>query len=548
MKTNKWIIDSLLFLLLFSAVFLIYSSNLNGPFIFDDSRIYNNPQLHLTDLTFKNLLKTGFEKSPEKRPIAYISFALNYFFHGFETPGYHLVNITIHALTAILLYLFIRTTLNLPLLQFKYGKYTLLPFAVALIWAVHPLQTQSVTYIIQRMNSMTAMFYVLTLYLYVKGRLAEKAVGKWTLFFSAFLSGLLALGSKEIAATLPFFIFLYEWYFLQDLDYSWLKKQIVPALILLGFIVFFVFIYLGQNPVKYIMTGYGGREFTLIQRVMTEFRVVFFYISLLLFPHPNRLNLDHDFLLSTGIATPFTTIFSAVSLLILIVISISSAKKYRLISFCLLWFLGNLVIESSVIGLEIIFEHRNYLPSMMAILLGLVLVFPILKQTSVKVVFLCIVVLLLSFWTFERNKVWSDKITLWSDCAAKSPNKARPHNNLGVALKKQMRLDEAIEHFKKTVELDPQFAEAYNNLGNTYSLRGNYEEAIKYYRMALEIVPNNPDIHISIGMALAKNRQFMEALLHYGQALSIQPENQQARMNFLSTQMMLNAQKTKPKQ
>ena len=548
MKLKKWTIESLLILGLVLSVFLIYSSNLNGPFIFDDSRIQNNPQLHLTELTFQNLIKAGFESSPRTRPVSYMSLGLNYFFHGYETSGYHLVNITIHALTAILLYLLIKTTLNLPLLQSKYRKYSLLPFAAALIWAVHPLQTQSVTYIIQRMNSLASMFYILSLLLYVKGRLANQAGPKWALFCCAFVAGLLALGSKESAATLPFFIFLYEWYFLQDLDYNWLKKQIFPGLILLLCVVFLVLIYLGENPLGHIMSTYGSRDFTLMQRVMTEFRVVFFYITLLLFPHPSRLNLDHDFALSTAMVTPFTTALSAVFLLILFVISISSAKKYRLPSFCILWFLGNLVIESSVIGLEIIFEHRNYLPSMMAVLLALILIFPVLKHPSLKVVFLCMVVLLLSFWTFERNKVWRDTITLWGDCVAKSPNKARPHNNLGVALKKQMHLDEAIEHFKKTVELDPQFAEAYNNLGNTYSLRGNYEEAIKHYRMALKIVPNNLDLHISIGMALAKNRQFMEALLHYGQALSIQPENQQARMKFLSTQMMLNAQKTKPKQ
>jgi tetratricopeptide (TPR) repeat protein len=545
MNVKKWTIESFFLLGLALSVFLIYSSNLNGPFIFDDSRIQNNPQLHLTDLTPGNLIKAGFESSPKTRPVAHISFALNYYFHGFDTRGYHLVNITIHVLTAILLYLFIKTTLNLPLLQSKYGKYSLLPFAAALIWAVHPLQTQSVTYIIQRMNSMAAMFYILALYLYVKGRLAEKTWHNWTLFFSAFFAGLLALGSKETAATLPFFIFLYEWYFLQDLDFSWLKKQIIPALIMLICIVLFVLIYLGESPVDHIMESYASREFTLMQRILTEFRVVFFYVGLLLFPHPGRLNLDHDFTLSTGMATPITTAVSALVLLILFVISVSSAKKHRLVSFCILWFLGNLVIESSLIGLEIIFEHRNYLPSMMTVLLILVLISPILKQTSVKVVFVCIVVLLFSFWTFERNKVWNDKITLWGDCAAKSPGKARPHNNLGVALKKQGRVHEAIEHFKQTIDLDPQFTEAYNNLGNSYMKIARSEEAIKQYKLALSIAPEEPRIH---GNALAKSWQLEKALLHYGEALRLTPDNEEAKLNFLSAQRMLNARKSRTKQ
>ena len=548
MKVKKWTIDSLLLLSLVVSVFLIYSSNLNGPFIFDDSRIQNNPQLHLTDLTIENLIRAGFESSPKTRPVAYISFGLNYFFHGFDTRGYHLVNITIHALTAILLFLFIRTTLNLPLLQSKHGKYTLLPFAVALIWAVHPLQTQSVTYIIQRMNSMAAMFYILSLYLYVKGRLAERTEQKWTFFLSAFFAGLLALGSKETAATLPFFIFLYEWYFLQDLDVSWLKKQTFPAFILLFCIALLIFVYLGKNPVEYIMAGYGGREFTFMQRILTEFRVVFFYITLLLFPHPARLNLDHDFALSTGIATPFTTVASVVCLWIFLVISFSSAKKYRLASFCILWFLGNLAIESSVIPLEIIFEHRNYLPSMMGVLLALVLIFPILKHSSVKVVFLCIVMLLFSFWTFERNKVWSDKTALWGDSVKKSPNKARPHNNFGVALKDQGRLDEAVEHFKQTIGIDPQFAEAYNNLGNSYIKLGKSKEAITQYKMALSISPDSPSVHVNLGNALAKRWELEEALLHYGEALRLKPDYDEAQLNFLSTQRMIESRELKNRQ
>jgi len=548
MNVKKWTIESLLFLGLALSVFLIYSSNLDGPFIFDDSRIQNNPQLHLTDLTPGNLIKAGFESSPKTRPVAHISFALNYYFHGFDTRGYHLVNITIHVLTAILLYLFIKTTLNLPLLQSKYGKYYLLPFAAALIWAVHPLQTQSVTYIIQRMNSMAAMFYILSLYLYIKGRIAEKAWHMWTLFFSAFLAGLLALGSKETAATLPFFIFLYEWYFLQDLNFSWLKKQIIPALILLFCIVLFVFLYLGTSPADYILASYGSREFTISQRILTEFRVIFFYVSLLLFPHPGRLNLDHDFILSTGLATPVTTLASAVFLLILLVISISSARKHRLISFCILWFLGNLVIESSVIGLEIIFEHRNYLPSMMVVLLVLVFIFPISKQQPVKVVFICIVMLLFLFWTFERNKIWNNRITLWSDCATKSPNKARSHNNLGVALKEQGRLEEAVKHFEKTIDIDPQFTEAYNNLGNSYIKLGEFKKAIAHYKMALNITPNDYRIHANLGHVLVNRWQLEEALLHYGEALRLKPDYEDVQLNFLSTQRLHNARKSRTKQ
>jgi hypothetical protein len=529
-------------------VFFVYSSNVDGPFIFDDSRIQNNPQLHITYLSLNNLFKAGFESSPGTRPVSYITFALNYYFHDFQTKGYHLVNIFIHAMTAVLLFLLIKTTLSLPLLQSRYNKYTWLPFAAAILWAVHPLQTQSVTYIIQRMNSLSSLFYILTLYLYARGRLAADTGMKWTLFIGSVLAGILAIGSKETAATLPFFIFLYEWFFFQDMDYNWLKRQIIPAFFVVGSIFLLVLLYLGLNPLESISASYTSRDFTPSERVLTEFRVVLFYISLVLFPHPARLNLDHHFALSTGLFSPVSTFVSLSILLLLFIVALVSAKKYRLLSFCLLWFLGNLVIESSVIGLELIFEHRNYLPSMLLVLLVLCLVFPLLKHKWLKIAFISFIVLLFSFWTFERNRVWNDKVLLWGDSAAKSPAKARPHNNLGVALKDLGRLDEAVFHFNKTIQLDPEFTEAYNNLANTNVLLGKHNEAIKNYKKALELSPNSPIVHMNIGNILVKRWLLEEARFHYSEALRLDPTNLEARVNLASVQRMLNSQRSKKRQ
>ncbi len=524
-------------------IFLVYSSNLDGPFIFDDSRIQNNPQLHVTDLSLHNLIKAGFESSPKTRPVAYISFALNYYFHDFQTQGYHLVNICIHALAAILLFLLIRTTLGLEPLRAKYGPHTWLPFAAALIWAVHPLQTQSVSYIIQRMNSLSAMFYIMSVYLYARGRLASVPGRKWLLVSGAVLAGLLALGSKETAATLPFFIFLYEWFFFQDMDFIWLKRQVIPGSLALLAFMLLVLLYLGTNPLETITVSYSNREFTLSQRLLTEPRIVVFYISLVLFPYPGRLNLDHHIIPSTGFFSPTATIISAMILLFLVIAALASAKKQRLTSFCLIWFLGNLVIESSFLGLELIFEHRNYLPSMMLVLLVLTLILPILKHSWLKIVFLCLVVLTLSVWTFERNRAWNDRISIWGDSAAKSPAKARPHNNFGVALKDKGRLDSATGNFKQTILLDPKFTEAYNNLGNTYMLLGKYDEALHYYRRGLDISPENPLIHVNLANTLVKHWELEEALLHYGEALRLNPDYEEAHLNFLSTRRMIEARK-----
>ena len=164
-----------------------------------------------------------------------------------------------------------------------------------MIWLVHPLHVQSVTYIIQRMNSLAAMFYILAMLLYARGRLA-RGKGKQSVFFLSSLgAGMLALGSKENAATLPLFILLYEWFFLQDLSFSWLRKRFLPILGVGVFLFFVAMIFLGQHPFDAILNSYGSRDFNMGQRVLTEFRVVLFYMGLLLFPHPARLNIDHDF-------------------------------------------------------------------------------------------------------------------------------------------------------------------------------------------------------------------------------------------------------------
>jgi tetratricopeptide (TPR) repeat protein len=256
------------------------------------------------------------------------------------------------------------------------------------------------------------------------------------------------------------------------------------------------------------------------------------------------LNLDHDFTLSTGLLTPVTTTLSILLLFFLVFIAIKSAGKKRLLSFCILWFLGNHIIESSVINLEIIFEHRNYLPSMMFILLITILTYPMLKHPAMKSILFGAIIIMLASWTFERNLVWHDKITLWSDCVSKSPQKARPHNNLGVALKDKGRITEAIAHFKKTIAIDPGFTEAYINLGNSYILLGKYKEAIRQYQTALPITDKKAVVHIYLGNALTKIWQLQEALLHYGEAMRLKPGNKEAQMNYFSTLRLLNSKRS----
>ncbi|MFC1813831.1 tetratricopeptide repeat protein [Thermodesulfobacteriota bacterium] len=522
-STNKHHLFAILAICL--SCILIYSNTLNVPFQFDDSlRIQDNLHIRLTSLSIQKIANAAFKKpSHANRPVSNVTFALNYYFHQSNVSGYHVVNILIHIMAGIFLYFFIQITLDINSSPLPERSQRWISFFTALIWIVHPVQTQSVTYIVQRMNSLAAMFYILTLLLYAKARIAETAWIKRTLFAGCMVSGILALGSKEISATIPFFVFLYEWYFFQNLSRSWLKRCLP---VFAGAFVLFaavVLIYIGFHPFESILAGYKTRDFTLTERVLTQFRVVIFYISLLMFPHPSRLNLNHDFPLSHSIFDPASTFVSAFLIIGLICLAICTAKKERLFSFSVLWFLGNLVVESSVIALEIIFEHRIYLPSMFVFLMVIIFAFRYIKPKWLLFTILCGVMVICALWTYKRNHVWQDNLTLWADALSKNPHSYRAHNNFGKALSEQGRSEEAIRHFSEALRIKPDLEKAHNNMGNALNKQGRPEEAIDHYLQALRINPDYAKSHYNLGKTLNRQGRTEEAIDHYLQALRINP-------------------------
>lgn len=559
--------EILLLTMLSGIIILIYTQTLTTPFIFDDiTNIRDNHHIRVPYLSLKNLAWAGFQSPLANRPVANISFALNYYFHGYNPVGYHVVNILIHLATGLMLYFLVKATLLTPALRGQYANFGWIPFFTVFIWLVHPLQTQSVTYLVQRMNSMAAMFYVLSMLLYVKFRLAANRRGKGLLLIGCIMAGMLAFGTKEISATLPGFIILYEWYFFQGLNRQWGRRHL---LILAGFGLFMIVIslaYFENDPIARILGGYSSRDFTMGQRLLTQFRVVIFYISLLVWPNPSRLNLDHDFLLSYSLTNPLTTLASMAIIIAMIFLAILVARREPLISYGILWFFGNLVIESSVIGLELVFEHRNYLPSMLAILGAVSLVFKYLKPTWLGVIALCIVGTLFTVWTYQRNSVWTDEITLYRDSLEKAAGKARPHNNLGAvlmgrgrlaeaielfkasliikpdyadahynlgyALSRQGNLEKGIDHFAETLRLDPGNLKALNNMGVALTLQGRYAEATDYLSAALKINPRDADVHNNLGFVLNKQGSPDAAARHFSRALGLDPQNAGAHNNL----------------
>jgi tetratricopeptide (TPR) repeat protein len=367
---------------------------------------------------------------------------------------------------------------------------------------------------------------------YVKGRLTPERVKKVLFFIISFVAAILAFGSKQNTATLPLFILLYEWYFFQDLRIKISRKQFFLVAALGGTFAFIFYYYLGSSPFERLFfPGYGGRPFTMPQRLLTQPRVVLHYISLLLYPEPSRLNLDYDFPLSYTLYSPATTFFSILVIIGLLGMAIYTAKENRLYSFCILWFLGNLVIESSTIPLEIIFEHRTYLPSMLVILLFVLFLYQTVKKKRVLIVFLVSISLLFSYWTYARNKVWKDDLTFWTDIYKKSPDKARVNQYYGKALYAAGRINEAFPIIERALQLyEKQIGSqkrkisyelsTYNlNLGILYKDQGDYQKAIFYLNRSLNIFYYSTTAHYVIGLCYTQIGRYEEAINHLTKAM-----------------------------
>ena len=530
-----------IFLFFGVLVFGIYYGSLESPFTFDDIlRIEKNRHIRMTQLSPQNIFDAGF-KSSKSRPFAYISFALNYYFGRYDPFGYHIVNIFIHFLTGCFLFVFIRTTFKTPALQNQYRHPDLIAFLTAVIWLANPVQSQAVTYIVQRMTSLASLFFILSFWFYVKGRLVDRSRNQWLWYIGSLLAWLVSLGCKQITVTLPFLVLLYEWYFFQDLSREWLKRSLKWVLGITVCIVIIGLIYTDFHPFEKFSRFHDflNNEFTITQRALTQLRVVIYYISLLFFPHPSRLSLEYDFPLSYSLVNPITTLLSAVIILSLVILAIYLAKKERLISFCMLWFFTNLVLESSVIPLALIFEHRLYLPSMLVFLPVVILFWRFIKPAWLPVSIVCVFFALSAYGTVVRNNVWRDDISLWTDSVKKAPNRARPYSNLGFALSQKERFDEALPNFLKALELDPDLAQAHYNLGYVLDQQGQTEAAVQHYRKAIQLIPEFARSYNNLGLALMKLDKINEAVENYHKAIQLNPNFAYA-YNNLGLALMIN--------
>lgn len=556
---RRWLIIGLMA----AVCAILYSGIVHAPFVLDDnSFIVNAPQIHIKNLSLSALKTAAFDGIPAHRPLPKISFALNYYFGGYSPFGYHLVNIAIHVFVSFFVYLLFSQVLFLISPGSADEKdIRMIALAAAMIWMVHPLHTESVTYVCQRMTSMSALFFVSALWCYGEARIQMQRPAKKrksaVLFTGAVLSGGLALMSKENAATLPVFILFYEWLFFDRGKGNrrlWISAA--ACMIVFSGIAFF---YLGPHPIARITGSYANRMFDLSQRLFTEARIVIYYIGLIFFAYPSRLNLDYAYPVSTSILNPPTTVLSITAICALVVLGIYAARKDKILCFAVFWFLGNLVIESSFVGLELVFEHRTYLPSMFLVLWITRALVNKISNRRVLVGVLCAIFILFSVFTYQRNKVWSDPVSLWADCVKKSPGKVRPNFNLGCFLEKRRdyisalgffavanriksdfdqthyhmgyclgrlkRYAGAEKEFMRALALNPDNADARNDLGNVFAETGRLASAAAEYKKAVILSPKDASIRINLAGVLADMGKPDEAILQYQKALSLAPKN-----------------------
>ncbi len=512
--------------LIAGVVFLMYSNVFRVPFIFDDwENIEANGFIRLGGLDIGGLWAAAFRSPAGNRPVANVSFALNYLAGGYGVFGYHLVNVLIHVLNGVLVYALGRKLFGGG--RGVEGRWVL----AALVFVAHPVQTEAVTYVVQRMTSLATMFYLLALWLYLRGREEGGGRRRWGYWAAGVVSWGLALGSKEIALSLPAVVVLYEWCLGRGL--GWLRGRLGYVLLVVFGVLLVGWWYLGADPLGRILEGYEGREFSMGERVLTQFRVVVWYLGLVLYPHPGRLNLLHEFSVSRSLWDPPATFLSLVLIGALVASGLWAGRRRPVWSFCVLWFFLQLVLESSVVGLELVFEHRLYLPLAGVAWLAGEGAFRLTGGRAAWAAVLgVLLVLALGGATHARNRAWQDRLTLWQDVIRKSPTNHRGWYNLGHELSRQGRLAEAEGQYRRALELKPGYARAHNNLAVVLERQGRPEEALAAYARALEIKPDSFVAHNNLGALLKSRGEPEAALRHFEAALRHNPEHAEAHNNL----------------
>ncbi len=514
-------------LLVVAAGLLAYQNSFTGPFIFDD--VHWIPE----NRTIRRLWPIGDVLSPSSsalinaRPAVNFSLAVNYALGGYNVWGYHALNLTIHILAGLTLLGIVRRTLLQPSLRERFGMVANeLALAVAVIWTVHPLQTESVTYIIQRAESIMGLFYLLTLYCFIRGATSDRPRPWYSLCVTACALG---MASKEVMVSAPLMVMLYDRAFVSGSFREASRRRwplylgLSATWILQGFMV----VSAGTFSNASVAARHAGGV-TRWEYLLTEPGVILHYLRLTAWPYPVCFDYYGWPLAGTGLSILLPTLVIA----ILLGATAWTCKTNSAWGVLGAWFFLILAPSSSIIPLDSpAYEHRMYLPLAaivtVVVLVAFVLGKKLLRSQSGAVLgwMACgFVVVPLAGLTIQRNRDYISDFAIWDDTVAKRPQNPRAHNNLGIALMRSGRLPDAIRHYVQALQIRPDYAEAHNNLGLALQQSGKIQEAIAHYEQALRITPDYAEAHNNLGLALQQSGKIQEAIAHYEQALRIAPD------------------------
>ncbi|MCA9407155.1 MAG: tetratricopeptide repeat protein [Candidatus Omnitrophica bacterium] len=520
MNILKKFSPSLLFIV---VVFLIYSHILHSPFQFDDVWfIVDNYTIR--DIKNLPLIWEGVLAYPT-RFITFFTFALNYHFHQLDVFGYHLTNVLIHLLNGGLVYWLVQQ-LCAATVTLKNKKEEGVALVSALIFLVHPVQTQAVTFITQRFACLAALFYLLSLCFYIKGRsLSSKNIHY---FVGAGLAAFLGMLSKEMTLTLPLMILLIEYCFFKPQKFKRFKSQYLFLLIGFGLIVpYFYSFKLSAVFAPKLSLSHLGDQLTPYTYALTQVRVLVTYLRLLFWPV--NQNLDYDYPMSTTWAD-VQVIGSMLILITLLLAGFKIKEKEPLISFGIFWFFLTLSINF-LPRQNVIAEHNLYLPSVGFALAVSAGVFTwTTKKQNLQIV-LTGLILLLGMTTIKRNFIWQTEVKLWEDTVKKSPGKYTVYQNLAQAYINADELDRAQITLAKALQINPNFELAYNDRGNIFLKLGLLKEAIGDFDKAIAIDPHLHQAYNNRAICYQRQKMYDHALQDYNQAIQIVPHYAQAYNN-----------------
>ena len=553
-------------LIILSIAFLSYFNTFTNSFHFDDFRyiIHNEEFKEYNQQSFS---VSGTLSNLSNRSIVLATLYLNHSLDGFNVFGFHVLNLTVHIITCLLIFLFAKEALLFnKTLKTEYGSKSQLniPLMAALLFAVHPMNTQAVTYITGRTTSLAVCFYIASFLFFIKG-LRQNLTYK-ILFYALSMAFLTAgYGSKIIILTAPV-MFIVFYLFFTPLKTTFLKhffksnfvRIIIQAMVITSpFMLVLISRHLNLQNIRGIDFGLLQKLFTPIQSklmhldsftrdhinssiyLLTEFKVIVFYYFKMIFL-PFNQNIDPHFPVASGIADPVVLLSLSIIILCLYA-GTYFYQKNRLIAFGIFWFFITLLPTSSVLPLlDTVTEHRLYLP-----FVGITLIIPLylnrfisrhkkssFKQLTYFILLVFLPIIVFSILTVKRNFVWKDEKSLWSDAAEKSPRMSRPFNNLGEAFDKEKDYEKAIQALKKAISISPTGYKPYNNLGKIYGRLGQFDPAIKNLKLALKYRPDYPIGHYNLGKIYDLKGMLDDAIEEYSTAFKQQKDFFEACFNL----------------